>query len=52
MKKPDTQIRAEKQRVIDIARRQIEQLPVGQMRQAGMMQRLFELARKHGVRLK
>jgi hypothetical protein len=43
---------AEKQRVLDTARRQIEQLPVGEMRRSGMMSRLYELAAKHGVKAK
>jgi hypothetical protein len=42
---------AEKQRVIDTARRQIETLPVGEMRRAGMMSRLAELAQRHGVKV-
>jgi hypothetical protein len=41
---------AEKQRVIDTARRQIDQLPVGEYRRMGMMSRLAELARKHGLK--
>jgi hypothetical protein len=32
------------------ARRQIEQLPVGEYRRAGMMSRLAALAQKHGVK--
>jgi hypothetical protein len=43
---------AEKQRVIDTTRRQIEVLPVGEMRRAGMMARLAALAAKHGVKVK
>ena len=53
--KTPAQIRAmtaEKQRVIDTTRRQIEVLPVGEMRRAGMMQRLYALAEKHGVKAK
>lgn len=42
---------AEKQRVLDTARRQIEVLPVGEMRRAGMMSRPAELAERHGVRV-
>jgi hypothetical protein len=41
---------AEKQRVIDTARQQIEQLSVGEYRRAGMMRRLEALAQKHGVK--
>lgn len=43
---------ADKQRVIDTARRQIEVLPVGEMRRAGMMARLYALGEKHGVKAK
>jgi hypothetical protein len=41
---------AEKQRVVDTARRQIEQLPIGELRRGGMMQRLAVLAQKHGLK--
>jgi hypothetical protein len=53
--KTPAQIRAmtaEKLRVVDTARRQIEQLPVGEMKRAGMMSRLAALAAKHGLKAK
>jgi hypothetical protein len=46
-----TSKREEKQRVIDTARRQVEQLPVGEYRRAGMMSRLAALAERHGIRV-
>jgi ABC-type hemin transport system ATPase subunit len=53
--KTPAQIRAmtaEKQRVVDTARRQIEQLPGGEFKRIGMMQRLAELAQKHGLKVR
>jgi hypothetical protein len=47
---PVTSKREEKQRIVDQTRRQIEQLPVGEYRRAGMMSRLASLAEKHGVK--
>jgi hypothetical protein len=52
--KTPAQIRAmiaEKQRVLDTARRQIEVLPVGEMRRAGMMSRLADLALRHSLKV-